>query len=386
MPLPVAASARLLLKAHLTSADIWIHVKATLSVDGNARPRLSKCSVVQVGIRDTFVFIQLRLNRSIWIDHHRVSPGIVVRFHVSRRAAQADVYLVVHSSRARLQLPMHGARCEVECAWVHQQKGILSRADHGQLRKPDIIAYSHSDLAILWQVDESDLVAWRQHLALVERDLARYVDVKEMHFAMRADQIAIGIEGQGGIVVLLRLLPVLGDAAADQICLGLFCELGQGVEGGCLLFGRRRWQERFGVFREVLRSIGTVEALGKHDEVGALGRGLEHFGASAREVGRLVCSGRQLHQRQLQRLLEEFRHGAQPVCDDGRAAVCCQESVSSKRECWLRYGRNECDCRRVFGRLADQHSNPVVGSFAMVCLAWLLMNLLRLHVLREQHP
>lgn len=65
------------------------------------------------------------------------------------------------------------------------------------------------------------------------------------------------------------------------------------MEGRRLVFRGRGGEECFGVGREVLASVGRVEAFGEDDEGGAGFGGFEHAGAGAGEVGGLVgaCGG-----------------------------------------------------------------------------------------------
>jgi hypothetical protein len=56
------------------------------------------------------------------------------------------------------------------------------------------------------------------------------------------------------------------------------------VKGRGLFFCWRRGKQGFGIFGEILTTIGTVEALRKNDDMRARFRGLEDFAACMREI------------------------------------------------------------------------------------------------------
>lgn len=136
---------------------------------------------------------------------------------------------------------MHCTCCCVERTRVEQQETVLSGRDHGKFGKPNVVAYRHSNLAVFGEVDDGDLVAGRKHFALVEGDLARDIDIKQVDFPVSANELATGIEGQRCVVMLLRLCSIFRYAPAYEVGLCLFGKLGQRVEGGRLLF---RWRRR----------------------------------------------------------------------------------------------------------------------------------------------
>jgi len=81
---------------------------------------------------------------------------------------------------------------------------------------------------------------------------------------------------------------VFGDAAAEEVGMGFGGHGGEGVVGGGLVSCGGRGQKGFGVGGEVLGAVGGIEAFREDDEVCAILRGFEDFGAGAREVDGFV--------------------------------------------------------------------------------------------------
>ena len=84
-----------------------------------------------------------------------------------------------------------------------------------------------------------------------------------MCLAVGANQRACWREYQGRVVVFVCRGLEFGDTSANQIRLGFCGDGGEGVEGGRLVFGRRRWEKGLGVFGEVLSAIRRVKAFRK---------------------------------------------------------------------------------------------------------------------------
>lgn len=105
---------------------------------------------------------------------------------------------------------------------------------------------------------------------------------------MGADQRAGWGEDQRGVVEFIGGRVQLRDTASYEVCLGLCGDGGEGVIGRGLVFGGRRREKSLGVFREVLGTVGRVEAFGEDDQAGASFSGFEDFGAGVREVGSFV--------------------------------------------------------------------------------------------------
>lgn len=79
---------------------------------------------------------------------------------------------------------MQFAGGEVESTRVNQKESTLSRGNHCQLGEANVIANGNSNLAVLWQIDQSDLVSRTQDLALLESDLARDIDIEQMDLSV----------------------------------------------------------------------------------------------------------------------------------------------------------------------------------------------------------
>lgn len=159
-------------------ADIRIYVKSPLGVYRNSLPRLLDCLTIKIGIDNAFLLIQLVKDFSVWVDDHAMAPSIVVGSHVSSGRTETDINLVVHSSCACLKLPMQFASGEVEGTGVDQQESTLSCGNHGQFGKANVVADGNSNLSVLGQIDQSDLVSRTQNLALLKPNLAGDIDVE----------------------------------------------------------------------------------------------------------------------------------------------------------------------------------------------------------------
>lgn len=127
---------------------------------------------------------------------------------------------------------MQFASSEVECTRIDQQESSLSCSDHCQFGETNVIADGNSNLSILWQIDQSNLVPRTQNLAFLEPDLAWNIDIEQVDLSVCFQQLSIWAKDEGCVVVLIRIGEVLGDAATNQVGFRLFGESGQGVEGG----------------------------------------------------------------------------------------------------------------------------------------------------------
>ena len=221
---------------------------------------------------------------------------------------------------------MQRPRRQIEGPRVQQQEAALPRRNGRQLREADVVADGHRDLAVRRDVHQRELVARRQHVRLAEGDLARDVDVEEVHLAVRREQRPVRREEQRRVVVLLARRRVLRDAAAEDVGARFGREGGERVEGrGLRLRGGGR-EERLGVGGEELAAVGRVEAFREDDQGGAGAGGFEDFGAGAGEVGGFVgawgvvsegrggmgewegVTGCELHKSELEGFFEEAGH------------------------------------------------------------------------------
>lgn len=132
---------------------------------------------------------------------------------------------------------MQLASSEVEGTGVEQQESTLSCGNHGQLGEANVIADGDSNLSILGQIDQSDLVSRTQDLALLESNLAGDINVEEVDLSVGGQQVSVRAKDETCVVVFLCVGEVLGDTATDQVGLGLFGQSRQGVEGGRLRLG-----------------------------------------------------------------------------------------------------------------------------------------------------
>ena len=113
-----------------------------------------------------------------------MGPRVVARLHVPRRAAQADVDLVVHGARPRLQGPVQRARDQVEGAGVEEEEGAAAGGDGCEFGEADVVADGEGDEAIGGQVDEGEVIARGEDVGFAKGDFAGDVDVEEVDFAV----------------------------------------------------------------------------------------------------------------------------------------------------------------------------------------------------------
>lgn len=114
---------------------------------------------------------------------------------------------------------MQRSRSQVESARVKQQEAILAGCDGSEFRKADVVADSYSDLAIVGEIDEGDLIAWGEDVGFFEGDFAGNVDVEEVHFSMRGHQVPLWRKEKGGIMVFLSRGHIFRYAASEEVSL-----------------------------------------------------------------------------------------------------------------------------------------------------------------------
>lgn len=95
---------------------------------------------------------------------------------------------------------------------------------------PYVVADGEANLAVLWQIDDGQLVTGRQDLTLLEPDFPGDVDVEQMRLPMLTDQGSRRREDERGVVVLVGGGFQLRNAPSNQVCFGLCCERRQRME------------------------------------------------------------------------------------------------------------------------------------------------------------
>lgn len=249
----------------LLTTNIWIQVKPPLRINRNPLPRPLQCLIIQIGINNILTLFRLAENLRTRVRNQTMSVRMVRRTHIACRTAHRHVHLVIDSTRPRKQRPVQGTGSQVECTGVDEQESTLACSDHGCFGKADVIADGQPDPTIFRQIDNSQLVSRRKHLALLERDLARYIDIKQMRLAMSPDQRPARREHKRGIIVFLRGRVEFGDTPADKIRFSFCGDRRERVEGGGLFLCGRRGEQGFGVFGKVRRAVGGVETFGEDD-------------------------------------------------------------------------------------------------------------------------
>ena len=72
---------------------------------------------------------------------------------------------------------------------------------HEKIREPDIKANAHSHLPV-FSIKNCSRISGRQHIRFLEILSALDIDIKQMHFAMLADQISTSVENIRSIIDL----------------------------------------------------------------------------------------------------------------------------------------------------------------------------------------
>mmetsp|Transcript_10449 Transcript_10449/g.25954 ORF Transcript_10449/g.25954 Transcript_10449/m.25954 type:complete len:232 (+) Transcript_10449:2107-2802(+) len=134
-------------------------------------------------------------------DHGAVAPRLVGRAGVARRRAGGHVHQVVNGARALQQLPVQRAGGCVERARVHQQLAAARRVDLRQLGEADVVADAQAQPARL-RVHHGGAVTRRERVGLAERDLARDVNVKQVHLAVLGQQLPRRVKHAARVVQL----------------------------------------------------------------------------------------------------------------------------------------------------------------------------------------
>lgn len=76
-------------------------------------------------------------------------------------------------------------------------------------------SFSHANS--FTSVEMSQLVARRERLALLEADLARHINVKEVDLAMGRNVLALGVVDRAGVVHFVVCGVAFGDRASNQV-------------------------------------------------------------------------------------------------------------------------------------------------------------------------
>lgn len=93
----------------------------------------------------------------------------------------------------------------------------MSCGNHCQLGEANVVADGNSNLSVLGQINQSDLVSRTQNLALLESDLARDINVEQVDLSVCFQQASVWPEDETCVVVLIRVGKVLGDATTDEV-------------------------------------------------------------------------------------------------------------------------------------------------------------------------
>ena len=116
---------------------------------------------------------------------------------------------------------MQGARRQVEGAGVEEEKAAPAGGDGGEFGEADVVADGEGDFAVGGQVDQGQFVAGGRAGGRADGDIAGFVEVAEVHLAVRGEEVPRGREEQGRVVVFLGRLDVFGYAAAEEVAFAL---------------------------------------------------------------------------------------------------------------------------------------------------------------------
>ena len=121
-------------------------------------------------------------------------PSMITRLHIPRRAAQPHIHLIIHRPRPRLQFPVQRPRRQIERAGVQEQEAAPAGGDGGEFGEAHVVADCEGDFAVGGYVDEGEFVAGGEDVGFSKGNFAGDVDVEEVHFSVRGEEVALGGE------------------------------------------------------------------------------------------------------------------------------------------------------------------------------------------------
>mmetsp|Transcript_11779 Transcript_11779/g.24715 ORF Transcript_11779/g.24715 Transcript_11779/m.24715 type:complete len:209 (-) Transcript_11779:679-1305(-) len=169
-----------------------VQVRPSLIRKGHICPASVDLGGVDVRENDLRVRFAGGQNLSERADDHGVPPCSVRGVRVARGAAARHVELVVHRARLVQELPVQRPCHHVERAWVDEHGSAAGCVDRGELREAHVEADADAEPAHLC-VHHGPGLALCERIRLLERDLARNVDVKQMGLPMFRQQGPLSI-------------------------------------------------------------------------------------------------------------------------------------------------------------------------------------------------
>ena len=160
-----------------------------------------------------------------------------------------------------------------------------------ELGKAEVVADRQAD-GRARDIDDHELVARGGRVGLAQRRAARDVDVEQVDLAVARDQLAARIDHHGGVVGPLRRRPGSAPGVPPPT-----------IHTPCLVARSRSADITGPLPSKGLRDLQLValapaeerEALGQHDELGAVGRGPLGQGPTSREVASEIAGRAHLH-------------------------------------------------------------------------------------------
>lgn len=206
----------------ILAAHIRVHIEPPLGIDRDTLSSIHDSLIIQIGIDDGLLLLRLGHNLRAGINDQAVTVGMVSCLEVTRRTAQSHIGLIVDCTSPAQKRPVQRPSGGVESARINKQESALARGNHRGLGESDVIANGEADFPVFRQIDNCQLIAWREHIALLERDLAGDINVKHVRLAVGADQGARGREDQRGIVVFIGIWFQFRNTSTDEVrfCFG----------------------------------------------------------------------------------------------------------------------------------------------------------------------
>ena len=198
------------------------------------------------------------------IDDHRVAVAVPLGALAAALAGRDHEHLVLDRAGAQQHLPVRLAGDAREVGGHRDDARAAQREDPVQLRKAQVVADGQPDRDSVRGLGQHDLGGRLRAVGLAVLD-APDLHVEHVDLAIDRPDLPVGAHVDRRVRHALAALAALGHGAGDQVDLELARELARP--------GDRAAVERLGAGEVVRRAAADVEPLGKHDQLGAVGRG-----------------------------------------------------------------------------------------------------------------
>ncbi len=150
------------------------------------------------------------------VDHHGVSPRVVVRRRLADLAGGDHVELVLDRPRPQQHLPVIAPGHRGERRGHRDRPGAAQREDPEQLGEAKVVTDGHAEHEVLADRGGDDPIAGQLVRGLAIGD-ASDVHVEHVDLAIGGGDLAVGRDQQRGVGEQLPPGDALGDAAGEQV-------------------------------------------------------------------------------------------------------------------------------------------------------------------------